>query len=73
MSSSSCLRRSTLGSDMFSQSVESMMPWTNSLHLRKNRKTNWVNVSKHFNLIEVVITCLISLILSSRSMGLYPN
>ena len=51
MSTSSHLRMITLGSDMFTLWIRGLMPWTNSLNLRQNQKTNWVNVSRHFDLI----------------------
>ena len=43
------------------------------IEYKENQKTNWVNISRHFDLIEMESTCLLSLILSLRSMGLYPN
>ena len=49
------------------------MPWINSLNLRQNQNTNWVNVLRHLNLIKVESTYLLGLILSLRTMGLYPN
>ena len=36
-------------------------------------KNNWVNLSRHFNLIEVVSICLLSSILSFRIMIISPS
>lgn len=43
------------------------------IEFKVEKKTNLVNVSRHFNLLEVESTCLLTLILSSKSTRLYPN
>ena len=59
MSTTSLLVMITLGLDMC---MGNPMPWINSLNLRRNRITYWINISSHFNWIEAV--CLVRLILS---------
>ena len=45
----------------------------NSLNLKQNLKTNWVNISRHLDLIKVISIHPPNSILSLRSMRLYPN
>ena len=49
------------------------MPLINSLNLRQNRRASLVNTLRHFDPIEVESIYLMNLILSLRSMELYPN
>ena len=73
MSTSSCLWVIILGSNIFTGCIGNSTHLRNSLNLKRNWKTNYVNISRHFNLIKVESTCLLSLILSSRNKRLYPS
>ena len=68
MGTTSLLVMITLGLDMC---IGNLMPWINSLNLRQNLITYWVNISRYFNLIEVI--CLVSLILSVWALDYFPT
>ena len=51
---SSLLVMITLCLNMYTHYIGNSIPWINSLNLRWSRITYWVNISRHFNQIEVV-------------------
>ena len=72
MRTSSLLYMIALGLDIFTSCIGKLMLWINSLNLRWNKKTNYVNISKHYDMIEVV-TMSSRFDSLFRSMRLYPS